>query len=223
MFLYFLVQWFYICRFKQFYRGKHSELDTCSYELSFSQWPTSPPKILTFPPEAPCTQKLSLVFQLNGRHMWMGQNTKKQIQISSQWYSLILNSFQTHKGARIEPCNLELAARSLAGPPKIRSSIPGRRKVPESRPALRTIQPRIQYLRWMFSQSQSGRSIKQTIHLKPVPRIRTRFHGVRWTKHRDNSALRSSRKFRLMIDYQLYLKYPCKKSSSAQMACWKRL
>jgi len=169
------------------------------------------------------TQKLSLAFQLNVRHMWTGQNTKKQIQISSQWYSLILNSFQTHRGARIDLCNLAWVARPLTGPPKNRSSIPGSRKLSESRPPLGTIQPRIQYLRRMFPQSRSVRSIKQTIHLQPVPRIRRRLHGVRWTKHRDKSALRTSRLFRLMTDYQLYLKYPCKKSSSAQMACRKRL
>jgi hypothetical protein len=48
-----------VWRFKQLYLGNHSELDTYSYELFFSQWPIkSPPppkkKKLTFPPESPC-------------------------------------------------------------------------------------------------------------------------------------------------------------------------
>ena len=33
-----------ICRFKQLYLGKHSELDTCLYELSLSQWPILSPR-----------------------------------------------------------------------------------------------------------------------------------------------------------------------------------
>jgi len=34
--------------------GNHSELDTSSYELSFSQWPILAPRtIVTFPPESP--------------------------------------------------------------------------------------------------------------------------------------------------------------------------
>ena len=126
---------------------------------------------------------------------------------------------QTHRRARVELCNLALAARPLAGPPKNRSSVPGRRNVSESRPALGTTHPHIHYLRCLFPQSRSGRSIKQTTQLQPVPRIRRRLQGVRLTKHRDNSGLRTRRQFGLMADCQLYLKYPCKKSSSAQMAC----
>ena len=42
-------------RFKQFYLGNHSELDTPLYELFFSQWLIlSPPKMLTFPPATSC-------------------------------------------------------------------------------------------------------------------------------------------------------------------------
>jgi hypothetical protein len=41
-------------RFKQQYIHNHSDLDTCSYEFFYSQWPLlSPPKVLTFPPESP--------------------------------------------------------------------------------------------------------------------------------------------------------------------------
>jgi len=44
-------------RSKQLYLGNQSELDTCSYELFFSQWPIiSHPKILTFSRESPCLE-----------------------------------------------------------------------------------------------------------------------------------------------------------------------
>jgi hypothetical protein len=47
---------FVFCKFQQLYLGNHSQLDTCSNELLFSQWPIiSPLKIITFPPELHCT------------------------------------------------------------------------------------------------------------------------------------------------------------------------
>jgi len=44
-----------VCTFKQLCFGNHSELDKCSYEFSFAQWPIlSTSKILTIPCELPC-------------------------------------------------------------------------------------------------------------------------------------------------------------------------
>ena len=61
--------------FKQICEGNHSELDTCPYELLFSQWPTlSPPVILTFLPRSSCIRPsdelLAVQIRLFTRHVY---------------------------------------------------------------------------------------------------------------------------------------------------------
>jgi hypothetical protein len=66
-----------ICRFKHLCIGNHSELDTCSFETFFSQWPIlSQHKILTFPSESSCIQRV--MCWLNRKYAWY-------LRLSQRW------------------------------------------------------------------------------------------------------------------------------------------
>jgi hypothetical protein len=88
-FSFFIIIYFFICRFKQLYVSNNSELDTCSYEPSplpppfpFQWTILSPSKIVIFPPESFCIYFLSC----SGPYFWTAWDSLNQTVAGSKFW-----------------------------------------------------------------------------------------------------------------------------------------